>query len=392
MVMPLNDNIKCGFDVSVFETVLNEGAPEMRAQLAAEMARLLARPQTPDSDREGVTPYVLKLAVDPVADVRRVLAGGLLACKTLHSDIAFTVIADDDEIALPFLAQTPALNCWMMCAIMKVGDVPRKMTVAARPDISPEAIQTCVEHGEMIVNVALFDNPAVSFNYPQYRRLFDRFPQAPEIVERLLACPDLPLDIRIMQARRAANRIHQLMAERGWMAVSDASETIADAEETAILDILIDADPKELSEVVAFLTSRNMLTPSIIIRAGCLGEMRIVERALGHLADLPQDRTRHLLYARSAQSFRTLHAKSGLPQSCFGLLRAAAEVAREFREEGLRANAETFGRRLIEALMTRYEQMPMHERTKHLEIVGRFGAEQVRMIARRLRADLQRAA
>jgi uncharacterized protein (DUF2336 family) len=266
------------------------------------------------------------------------------------------------------------------------------MAVAARPDVSAEAIQTCVESGEMIVNVVLFDNPAVAFTYPQYRRLFDRFPQAPEIVERLLACPDLPLDIRIMQARRAANRIHQLMAERGWMTNSDASETIADAEETAILDILIDADANELGEVITFLTSRNMLTPSIIIRAACLGEMRIVERTLGHLADLPQDRTRYLMYSRGAQSFRTLHTKSGLPQSCFGLLRAAAEVARECREEGLRVNAESFGRRLIEALMTRYEQMSMHERTKHLEIVGRFGAEQVRMIARRLRADLQRAA
>jgi uncharacterized protein (DUF2336 family) len=392
MVMPLNDDIQCGFDVSVFETVLNDGAPEMRAQLAAEMARLLAKPQTPEADRNAVIPYVLKLAVDPVAEVRRVLAGGLLACKTLHSDITFTVIADDDEIALPFLAQTPALNGWMMCAIMKVGDVARKMAVAARPDISAEAIQACVEGGEMIVNVALFENPAVAFSYPQYRRLFDRFPQAPEIVERLLACPDLPLDIRIMQARRAANRIHQLMAERGWMANGDATETIADAEETAILDIMVNADPKELSEVIAFLTSRNMLTPSIIIRATCLGEMRIVERALGHLADLPQDRTRYLMYSRNGQSFRALHGKSGLPQSCFGLLRAAAEVGRECREEGLRANAENFGRRLIEALMTRYENMSMHERTKHLEIVGRFGAEQVRMIARRLRADLQRAA
>ncbi len=61
-------------------------------------------------------------------------------------------------------------------------------------------------------------------------------------------------------------------------------------------------------------------------------------------------------------------------------------------EEGIDLDAEGFGRRLIEALMTRYETMPLRERSKHLEFAGRFAADWVRLIARRLKADIVRAA
>ena len=42
--------------------------------------------------------------------------------------------------------------------------------------------------------------------------------------------------------------------------------------------------------------------------------------------------------------------------------------------------------------MTRYEALPVKERTRHLEYVARFAADRARIIAKRLKADLVRAA
>jgi hypothetical protein len=47
---------------------------------------------------------------------------------------------------------------------------------------------------------------------------------------------------------------------------------------------------------------------------------------------------------------------------------------------------------MIEVLLTRYEALPMAERPKQLDFVGRFAADRTRHIARRLKADLLRAA
>ncbi len=381
-----------GLDISILMQVIENGDAGHRTQLAQQLAAFLCKEDAPAAEREQVVPVVLKLAVDPVLQVRQTLADGLVNLENLNADILFSIISDDDELALPFLAATPALSHWHMLAVLRVGDDARQAVIALRPDISKDAVDHIVNTLPLKVAVLLFDNPEVHFTDEQYHKLYARFGHAREMIDALLACSDLPLDIRIMQAKRASNRMHQLMAERGWLPANDAAELVADAEETAVLNILTQADEQELGTVVDFLIARAMLTPSIIVRAACLGEMRVVEQALAHLSGIPVKRTRELMRGKGLTGFKGLHAKSGLPQSCYWVLQAACDVALDEHEEGITLNTDDFGRRMIEALMTRYEAVPLKERTRHLDYVGRFAAERPRLIARRLKADLIRAA
>jgi uncharacterized protein (DUF2336 family) len=381
-----------GLDTSVFLHVIDNGNAEQRSQLAQQLADFIAAADTPSAEREQVVPIILKLAVDPVTRVRRALAEKLADLGGLHADILFSIVSDDDDIALPFLAATPALSAQHMLAVLRVGDEARQAVVALRPDISDEALRHMVQQAPLPVALLLFENPAVHLDDQHYHVLYARFGSSGDMVERLLACSDLPLDIRILQAKRASNRMHQLMAERGWLPANDAAELVADAEETAILRILSEASDEELLPVVTFLVTKGMLTPSIIVRAACLGEIRVVEQTLAYLAGTPVRRARDMMRGKGMGGFRTLHQKSGLPASCYWILQAACDVAVDEAEEGITLGADDFGRRVIEALMTRYESMPPRERTRHLDYVGRFAAERARIIARRLRADLVRAA
>ena len=120
--------------------------------------------------------------------------------------------------------------------------------------------------------------------------------------------------------------------------------------------------------------------------------MAVVEQTLAHLSGLPSQRTQDMMKGDGLLGFRGLLKKSGLPQSCYGILRAACDIAAEEEDEGIVLAAEQFGRRLIEALMTRYETMPLQERARHIEFIGRFAENRVRTIARRLQADILRAA
>ena len=385
----MTDQPSPGLDISIFEKVLEQGSPDERKRLAIELAALTAAEDTPESERAAVVPVLLKLALEAVAEVRRAMAAGLGAARRLHPDLLFTLVADDDEIALPFLQNCPALDSCRMLAILRVGDPARQSAIAQRADITEEVVKDLCEHRDIAACIATLDNKNATLKEADYHTLYRRFGQDSEIAERLIARPDLPLDIRVLQAKRASNRMHQLMAEKGWIAANDASELVADAEETAILRILLEASPEECHRVIAFLVAKNLLTPSIIVRAACLGEMTVVERALAHLANVPPNRARHMLHG---EGLRTLHSKSSLPASCLPILRAAADVAREMREEGLRLKPDGFGRRLIEMLMTHYEGMRVADRAKALEFVARFAQDGVRVIAKRLKADLMRAA
>ena len=383
---------KPGLDTSIFLDVIENGDAMARTKLAMQLAALLAAEGTSKADCMQVVPVILKLSVDPVKEVRRALVDGLVPVANLHADILFSIIADDDDVALPFLTATPALNPWHMLAVLRVGDVARQQTVVLRYDLSKEALAYAVKSAPLEVCLRLFENDALHFDDRVYHTLYTRFGQVPEMSELLLGRPNLPLDIRILQAKRASNRMQQLMAERGWMADNDANELVADAEETAILRILVEASNEELARAIPFLVSKKMLTPSMILRAAAIGEMKMVQWSLAHLSGVGLARAHELMIGRGFMGLKSLHSKSGLPQSCYGLLMAACDVMKDAKEEGLPLDPESFGRRLIEALMTRYENMQSAERSKNLEFIGRFAEDRVRKIAKRLRADMVRAA
>ena len=380
-----------GLDVSIFDTIVETGDAQARIQLAVELARLIADPEAPESERSCVVPTVLKLVVDPVKEVRRALADGVIGVADLHGDILFSIIADDDDIALPFLAETPALDPWKMRSIARVGDVARQVTLARRPDLTDDVIKEIATGADLSACLALFDNAECPIGERNCRILYARFGRVQEIIDRLLALDVLPLDIRIMQAKRASNQVHQLMAERGWVPANDAADMIADAEERAILHILDSATDKELPSLIRFMTSRSMLNASIVMRAACLGHMHLVETAMAHLANAPPARVEDALYG-GGFGFNALYRSSGLPQTCIGLMRAAGRVERETRETKRPLSEENFARRLIEEIMTGDGAMPAGERAKYLDFIARYSNERIRVIANRLREGLISAA
>jgi uncharacterized protein (DUF2336 family) len=382
----------CGLDDQVFMDVIATGDIAQRINLALQLAAFLAREDTPQKEREQVVPAVLKLTADPEPEVREALAAGLAGVSALNADVLFAIVADDDEIALPFLAGTPALSPWHMLAVLRVGDDARRATVALRPDVSAEAVDYVIESLPLAVNALMLENEQLVLTPDQYRALYARFGEEREILDFLLASPGLPLDIRVAHARLAASRMQDHIIERGWIPANDATEIVAEAEENAILGILTGATAEQRAEVVSFLVENDLLTPSIIVRAACTGAMEVVAEIMANLAGLPLKRAEHAMFVKSAGSFRSLHAKAGLPQSCYWTLQAACDVAREERQDGIRLTPEDYGRRLIEVLMTRYEALPMAERPKQLDVVGRFASDRARLIARRLKADLLRAA
>lgn len=382
----------CGLDDKVFMDVIATGDTAQRIDLATQLTAFLAREDAPLNEREQVIPAVLKLTADPDVEVRRALAEGLAAVPTLNADVLFAIVADDDEIALPFLAETPALSAWHMLAVLRVGDDARRATVALRPDVPAEAVDYIIESLPLAVNGLMLENEHLVLTPDQYRDLYVRFGEEREILDCLLASPGLPLDIRVTHARLVASRTRQLVAERGWLPANDATEIVTEAEENAVLDILTSATEEELGNVVAFLVANELLTASIIVRAACLGAMDVVAATMACLAGVPLKRAEDAMYVKSASAFRSLHGKAGLPQSCYWTLQAACDVAREEHQDGLPLSQDDFGRRLIEVLMTRYEALPMAERPQQLDVVGRFAAGRPRLIAQRLKADLLKAA
>lgn len=381
-----------GLDVTVLEAVLECGKPDARMALARQLAMFLADPETPRVELDQVVPVVLKITTDSEKQVRRVLADELVSIPKLDQDIIFSILADENDIAIPFLIKTPALNAWHMLAVLKVGDEARQSAVARRADLTAEAQAHIIKVGTSAAVGALLDNGKAKLSGDDLQKIYGRFGQVGDVVERLLARADLPIDLRITQAKRAAVRMRQMMAERGWLPANDAADIVADAEEGAVLKLLAEAQGAERSHAFSFLVAQNMLTPSLIIRASCLGEIPVVASALGHLTGTTGPRILEIAGSKGANGMRSIVNRSGLPITCFAVIAAACEVYLGAKDEGVKLDADNFGRRLLETLMTRFGGLPSKDQARQIEYIGRFADEPVRKIARKLRSDMLRAA
>jgi len=380
-----------GFDSNSFDDVLMRGGADARKELARQLAAVLAHESKGSEQRSKAVDCVLKLAGDPLVEVRQSVAEFLSEVASLEAELVFTIIADEDDVALPFIANSQALDLGMMLAILKAGDRLRQMQVAARHDLFVECATHIVSEGDWPVCGALLDNPQFDPSEEDYRILHRRFFDEPRIVERLLAKSDLPLDIRIMQAQRASSHIQHYLKNAAFTK-TDPSELVIDAEETATLEVLTDAPEGELQRAIAFLMARNLLTPSLLLRAALAGNMRVVEHALSALSRVPLKRLQKLLCQRSPNGARPILNRCRLAPNCARLLQAAVEVKRIGDQRGEELSPGVFGGRIIETIITRFDGLALSEKMKLLDLIETLGPERARAMAAKLKMNLARAA
>lgn len=381
-----------GLDVGIFEAVLACGQVEARIALVRQLAGLLADPDAAAIEKEQVLPVLIMATADSDAEVRKALADELLTIEDLHPDLLFAVVADEDSIAIPFLEELPSLSAWHMLTVLRVGDEARQSAVAGRRDLSAETKAYIVKSGSVAAVVAYLANPAVKTSAADLRAIYARLGQSEEVVEALLVLPYLPSDIRIRQVKKSAIRMRQVMAERGWLAANDAADLVADAEERALLQIIARATGGDQQEALAFLAQNSMLTPSLVMRAACIGDVVALAAALSHLTGQTVPRITDFILGRGGSGIRSLLNRSGLPGPCHVLLMAAADVACEFRNLEIAPEQEPFGRRLLEVLMMQSGALPLQDQARQIEFVGRFADPKVRKIARQIKIDMLRAA
>ncbi|WP_395686763.1 DUF2336 domain-containing protein [Aestuariivirga sp.] len=375
-----------GLDVQVLMDATEQCSVEQRQQLAAQVAAFLCSEGEPQQEREQLIAVALRLAADASPEVREVLARGLSGLAGLHPDLLFAIVSDDDNIALPFLCATPALTQLHMLSVLRVGDEARQAAILSRPDVTTDVIDFVVKSLPLALNRLLLKSDRFCLTSQQFQTLYDRFSDQQDMTDLLLARPDLPASIRILQVRRAATSLQGLLSERDWLQGGDAAGLIEEAEENAVLELLGSTRAAQLPSLVSFLVNQDILTPSIIVRAACRGDIDIVTNCLAILAHWPVERVRQQVFGSG--NLRTLIERAGLPQSCHWPLRAVCDVAHDQRLDGVRLTSDEFGSRVVEALMTRYAAMPKAEQPRSLDVVSRYASGRARLIARRLKDDL----
>ncbi len=382
-------------DVSVLELALRTGGEDVHLRMAEQLVTFMADAQTPEEERVLVRPVLLKLANHRSRQVRARVAG-LAAEKGLaEPELIFSIVADEDDIAIPFIERAQRIPAMVQLAILRAGDAARRRATCGRHDVAPEVVREVVEHGERMLIMAILANEHAILPASLARQLYVRWREDEQVIAALLKRTDLPLEVRIAHVEITAGRLREVMAQADWASAARAVEAATGMEEQALVDILADAaDEEQLMTALEFLSRRGKLTAGVLLRAACAGHVAVLVQALAWLARMKPARLAAALEPDTSLGVvRAALARSGLSTQAHPLALGVFLAARGTGADAARVGRRLpgFGPKVLQALADT-DLLSVSEKIQAASLLQRVGDETTRELAARFVQSLLRHA
>jgi len=324
---------------------------DVRAEIAGKIAA--QHPSLTEGQRKMAEDIFRIMVKDAEVRVREALAVQLKANPLVPHDVALSLAQDVDSVALPILQFSEVLNDSDLIELVKSQDQGKRQAMASRPHVSADLSDALVETGDGQVVATLVSNTGAELRETTLKQVVDQFGSNNETVGEALAVrPGLPVTVLERLLNRVSEHLRAHLLTRKDLSADMATTLLIQAREQAVLGISnSDTDVKKL---VAHLHKNKRLTPSIILRAVCMGDMIFFEAAMAKLAGITLDNAQALIYDQGKRGFEALYKKAELPAPLFRAMRAAIDVSRDMKLDGEANDRERFSRKMIERILTQY--------------------------------------
>jgi uncharacterized protein (DUF2336 family) len=341
------------------ESLLKNPSAEMRAGIAAKVADTFDGAML--SARERVlAEQILRLMVKDAAErVRLALAMSLSHSTDVPRDVALALAHDIDDVAAPFLAATPALSEKDLVEIVRASSGTKQQAIARRPEIPTQLADALVETGGREVVRVLIRNPGAQLTEATYGRILDRHADDPEITEPMVRRNELPLTVAERLVAVVTDQLRSHLIRHHKVPSHVAERLAAQSRERATVGLVGDSgmDGVRVSELVQQLRTSGRLTPSLLLRAACTGDMRLCEEAFAQLAGVPVHKAWILLHDAGPLGLRAVYERAKLPEFLYSAFRVAIDVYHETELDGGPQDRERFERRMLERILTQYDNL-----------------------------------
>ena len=315
-----------------------------------------AQPTMTPAERQAAEQVMRAMLEDAEVRVKKMLVETLKDSAFLPRDIAMSLANDIDQIALPVLQFSTVLTDQDLIEIVRSGSPGKQVAIAGRPVVSPEVAGELLQTDNSLAVARLVANPGAHLNDELIEKAATRFSFDPRVAESLNNRPNLPLSIAEQLITYSLDSLRALIARRADLSEAAVNQLVLRMREQMTVDMRSPYFPAaEAVELVKHLAAAKRLTPSLLLRAVCVGDIGMLEAGLAELTKVPVHNVRVLIHDSGPLGFKTLYERSGLPASYFPAFDIALQVAREVEINGLDHDLERYRRTTIERILTQFE-------------------------------------
>ncbi len=337
--------------------LLSDPSADNRAKTAAKVAGDFDSGALSDSERQIAEEIFRFMVKDAEVRVREALAQNLKESPDLPHDVALSLAQDVDQVALPILQFSDVLTDDDLIEIIQSQSEDKQTAIAGRSSVSDSVSEALVDTGNEKAITSLLSNEGADISENSLKKVVDDFGEREQIQNAMVHRPKLPVSVAEKLVTVVSEKLAGELIARHDLPENAVTDLVLQTRERAIISLSTDSDAGDVDILVQQLHKNGRLTPSIVLRGLCMGDLTFFEAAIAELASVSLANARQLIYDSGQLGLRTLCREAKIPLSQLIAVRAAIDVSQEMEYDGRENDRERYSRRMIERIMTQYDDL-----------------------------------
>ena len=347
--------------------LLNDPSPASRVDTATKIAGGVDGESLTDQERTLAQEIFRIMVNDAEVRVREALAVNLKESPNLPRDVALNLARDVDTVSLPVLTLSEVLDDNDLAEIIHTQGEHKQMAIASRQVVSEAVSDALIETGNENVVTTLISNEGAKISDISFEKVVDTLGESEKIQNAMVNRSALPITVAEKLVTRVSEALRDKLLEKHRMSDDLTTDLLLQSRERATVLLSTEAGSGDVQTLVRQLHENGRLTSSIILRALCMGDLRFFEAALGVLAKIPLINARTLIHDPGHLGLKRLWTSAKLPEAQFPAAVAAIDASRELEYDGEKNDRDRYSRRLIELVLTQYDELDVEFESDDLE-------------------------
>ncbi len=340
--------------------LMSDSSARTRAQTTAKIAAEFDAATLSDAERRIAEDIFRTLVEDTEVLVREALAAHLKSTPELPHDVALALARDVDSVALPMLKFSEVLTDDDLIEIVRGREPAKQVAIAQRPGVSEAVSDALVDTGNEAAVAHLVGNEGAALSEDAFERVINNYHESTSVADSLARRPNLPPAISERVVSALTERLQAYLVAEHDVSPDIASTLILQARERATVTLIdYGSSEAELESLIEQLDRKERLTPSLLLRVLCVGDLNFFERAMSKLTELPLPNVRILIHDKGMLGLEPLYMRAGLPKGLFPAFRAAVSLVVETDYDGGPNDRKRYVERLMERMLTKFEDPAM---------------------------------
>lgn len=338
--------------------LLSDPSVDARAGAAAKIAGQFDAGSLNATER-GLAEEIFRVMMrDAALRVREALSQNLKACAFLPHDVARTLAQDVAAVSVPVLEASEVLTDTDLIEIIQSQGTEKQLAISRRNRVSEKISDALVETGEATVVASLVRNTGAAISEKTLHKVVDGFGEDASIQGPVVHRMQLPVSVSERLVALVSDKLQDYLVTHHDLPPDAASDLVLQSRERATLGLLGgQSDEPSVESLARQLQENNRLTPGIILRAACVGDIDFLVASLAVSTGVPFQNAYQLIFDKGTLGLQAIYGRSSLPENLYPAIRIAIDVASETDYDGNALDQERYSRRIIERILTQYEDL-----------------------------------